>query len=69
MICPTAKAEYFSREVWTGQISLMRHANFLSRRSGFAGRNIMRANGRRRALIRPPINLRLTYIVQFQFAA
>jgi hypothetical protein len=23
MICPTSKAEYFSREYWTGQISLM----------------------------------------------
>src|SRR5258708_6962520 len=36
MICPTAKAEYFSRG--TGQISLIRQANFPSRRNGFAGR-------------------------------
>src|SRR5216683_2958183 len=33
------EAEYFSRDDWTGQISLMRHANFHSRRKAIAGRN------------------------------
>jgi hypothetical protein len=28
LICPTAEAEYFSHEVWTGQITLKSQTNF-----------------------------------------
>jgi hypothetical protein len=37
LICPTAKAKYFSREVWTGQIALKSQANFDFARTGSAG--------------------------------
>jgi hypothetical protein len=37
LICPTAKAEYFLREVWTGQITLRSQANFDFARTRSAG--------------------------------
>src|SRR5579863_3589310 len=51
MICPTAKAKYFSREDWTGSISLIRFKKFAVRRTAERRESwpssSLRANGSR----------------------
>jgi hypothetical protein len=43
MICPTAKAEYFSRAIWTTQITLNRLTNSAFRRTRFGSLKALQA--------------------------